>query len=691
METEEMSEALEGEALIYVDAEPDVRSLSYAYETALIDLDEYFQSCLRSYDERRNIWEGKSDDLRKHGANAFPWEGASDQEVNVIGERIDTYVALFDQALQRSHIKAFPTSMASMPRAAMVSGFLKWMRSSYIPNFRDHMELGANYLLEKGLMISYVGWQRESRTYLQTMTLDEVAQAAPEMVDLLMDENATEMALGLILTAFPALSGKRAKKALKDLRSKGEAQIPVPRVTVDRPVVHSCAPDGEVIFPPYVSDPQRSPYIFWRTFLTAQELEKKVTNEGWDEEWVDNAIDKLRGKDSMYLDGEKVKNVTRLPITDDNDLVMVVYGYQRLIDEEDGSEGIYCTVFHPNAEGYAKHELLNGYDDYPFVVTRLSNNQKRMYEVQTFGDILRGAQLQIKTERDSRVDRASLATLPPLMHPAGKPPSDWGPGRRIPYRRLGEIQWGPTPPPDNGSVEVEVSMIGQADRSVGLDLNNPLSSMRQQYFVSKFLDHVRDVLNLAWKLYQRMGPDEVFFQVTGNPNPQVMTKGSPDENFSIVVNFDSQSNDPETAETQLKNMVSLVQLDRNGIMDVNKLLEFTASSINPIFADYVLQPAEEAQQKVMKNVTDDLAKIFAGIEVPAQPNGAQIAMQMLQAYVQQPDVAARAQQDEAFAARLQKYMDAYQFQLQQAQNAEIGRIGTAPAQMGGVVTQNMQQ
>jgi hypothetical protein len=138
-------------------------------------------------------------------------------------------------------------------------------------------------------------------------------------------------------------------------------------------------------------------------------------------------------------------------------------------------------------------------------------------------------------------------------------------------------------------------------------------------------------------------------------------------------------------------MVSLVQLDRNGIMDVNKLLEFTASSINPIFADYVLQPAEEAQQKVAKSVTDDLAKIYSGIEVPAQPNGAQIAMQMLQAYVQQPDVAARAQQDEAFAARLQKYGEQYAFQLQQAKNAEIGRIGTAPAQMGGVTTQGMQQ
>jgi hypothetical protein len=601
------------------------------------------------------------------------------------------YVALFDQALSRSHIKAFPTSMAAMPKAAVVSGFLKWMRASYIPDFKRQMELGGNYLMEKGIMVTYVGWNREKRTYLQSVSLEQIQQASPDLVELILSEQDDEMLLELIQDSFPDLSTKRAKKAIKDLRKMGVAEIPLSRQTVDCPIVYACAPDGEVMFPSYISDPQRAPYMFWRTFLTAQELEKKVTNEGWDRKWVDNAIETLRGKDSMYLDGEKVKTQTRLPITDDNDLVMVVYAYQRLIDEDDGSEGIYCTVFHPQTDGYAKHELLNGYDDYPFVVTRLANDQKRMYEVQTFSDILRGPQMQIKTERDSRIDRASLATLPPIMHPAGRPPSDWGPGRRVPYRRLGEIAFGPIPPRDDGSVESELSMREQADRAIGLDLTNPLSTARQQYYIGKFLDHVKDVLTMAWKLYQRMGPDEIFFQVTGNPNPQVMTKGSPDENYSIMVSFDSLASDPETAETQLKNMVSLTQLDRNGILDINKLLEFAASSINPIFADYVLQPVEEAQQKIAKNVTDDLSKIFSGIEVPAQPNGAQIAMQMVQAYVQQPDVAARAQQDEAFAGRLQKYASQYQFQLQQAQNAEIGRIGTAPAEMGGVTTQGMEQ
>jgi hypothetical protein len=280
--------------------------------------------------------------------------------------------------------------------------------------------------------------------------------------------------------------------------------------------------------------------------------------------------------------------------------------------------------------------------------------------------------------------------MPPLMHPAGRPPTNWGPGVKVPYRRLGELAFGPVPPNDQGSSEIQMQQRMQADRAVGLDMDNPLAMTRQQFYISKFLDHVRDALSLAWKLFQRMGPDEVFFQVSGIADPQIMTKGSPDENFSIVVSFDSMSTDPETAETRMKQIGSLVQFDRNGRIDMDKFLEFSAMSIDPVLADFVLQPKEVAQEKMTKDVTDDLAKIYAGIEVPARPNGASIAMQMVQGYAQQPDVAQRIQNDEAFANRLNKYFEQYSFMMQQAQNAQIGRIGTQPAEMGGVSTQQME-
>lgn len=98
-------------ALTYVQDVPNVPALKNAYDTTIGDLDWYLQSTRDSYDYRRNIWPGKSKDLRKHGADAFPFEGAADSEVQIIDERINTYVALFMSALNRANIRAYPVEM----------------------------------------------------------------------------------------------------------------------------------------------------------------------------------------------------------------------------------------------------------------------------------------------------------------------------------------------------------------------------------------------------------------------------------------------------------------------------------------------------------------------------------------------------------------------------------------------------
>jgi hypothetical protein len=418
-----------------------------------------------------------------------------------------------------------------------------------------------------------------------------------------------------------------------------------------------------------------------------------VATEGWDAEWVDKVLE-MQATSVDMNDPRTNTQYTRIAQEQTTELYEVIYCYQRLISE-DNSEGIYCTVFHnqyygtPQEPKYAKHELLNGYDDYPFVVTKLGEDNKRLYELATIPEQLRGIQWQVKVERDSRIDRNSYATLPAILYPAGTPPPEWGPGVKVAYRRMGEIQFGPTPPYNPGSVEMERTQIDQADRIMGLDHANPMSRIRQQYFVDKFLTHVRDVLRLTYKCYQRFGPEQVFFRVTGNPDPVRFGRGDPNENFDININFDVLSTDPETLEAQLNQFVSLLQFDRNGRINVDRMLEMMAAAVNPLLADSVLQPAQEAQQQIVKQVTDDLSKIYAGIETGARPNGAQVAMQVIQQYVQQPDVSQRMQTDEAFAARLQKYVQQYQFQMQQMQNAQIGRIGTQPAQMGDVQTQGL--
>jgi len=689
------------EELTYVGKEPSVQALRQAYNQTVTELDSYFDLCRSSYDDRRNWWPGKSRDLRKHGADAFPWEGAADMESHVIDERVTKLVSLFISSMKRANVRAYPVEMGDIARSKLVSNFLKWMVSSgYIPRFAQEMELGANYMLERGLLITYVGWHREDRRFLQKLDINQIAQMSPELAAIILEGNDDDQIVNLIKTTFDGVTDRKAKRALKEIRKSGVTELPVVRRQIDVPDVKTLAPDGDFMFPAYVTDPQRSPYCFWRTYYTAQELENKVVTDGWDEDFVDYMIEHYRGVniDSIEREQEGRRSIS---LTDSayeaDELIEIVHCYQRLVDSEDSCEGIYETVMHKDFDGneglgvpsYAKFGLMNGYEDYPVVVTKLSEDSKRLYDTQTIPDVLRGIQQQVKVERDSRIDRNSLATLPPIMHPVGNAPKDWGPGRYIPYRRKGEFEFGPTPNFNQGSLEMEQTMERQANALVGLDYEDPMSQMRRQFLVDKFLAHCADVLKLAYRCFQRFGPDSIFFRVTGSPDPQVFDKGDPDENFDILINYDVLNSDPEAQENKLNQLVSLTQLDMNGRISIDRLLEVAASSIDPTLADAILQPAEEAQEQIVKQVTDDLTKIFAGIEMPARPNGGQIAMQVIEQYVSQPDVAQRIEQDESFRARMEKYQGQYAFAMQQMENAQIGRIGTNPAQMGEMDTQNI--
>lgn len=676
---------------------PDVGRLRRQYDYTIAQLGHYTSKCKKSYDDRRCNWLNKTNDLRKSGKDAFPWEGASDVEVPLINEKISTYVALCMSALNRANIRAYPVASDDIDRAKLASSFLKWMVHSYIERFKQEMEQNCNYMFEKGIMVTYVGWQREERSFLQELNLDQIAEIAPELAEAIMSGTQDTEIINLFRQQFPNLVDKRARKAIRELRKTGVAELPISRTSVDAPCVKACPPDSDVFFPPLTLDPQQAPYIFYRVLMTAQEIEGKVKTEGWDREWADYVIDNYRGVTGLNVQSEwgsrQAAPLSRADNTE-SEFIEVVYVYQRLIDDEDGSEGIYRTVIHPRWTGddfnpkFAKFELLNGLEDYPFVVTPIGEDSRSLYDVQTFSDLLRGIQWQVKVERDQRIDAASLRVLPPIMHPEQRPPQEWGPGRYVPYRRPGELHFGPTPPPDTASYNIEQVLIQQGDKLIGLDEESTTSPFKKQYFVDKFLSHVRDVLKMAWKSYLRWGPEETYFRVTGMTNPEKMVKIG-DEQLDIFVNFDTQNNDPETVEKKLSQLVQLLALDRNGKIKVDDLLEVAGAAIDPVLADAILQPTEVAMEEITRQVTDDIAKIFAGMEMPARPQGAQVALGIVQQYAQQPDVAQRLQSDEAFAERLQKYGEQYQFQLQQAQNAQIGRIGTAPASVGQSPTQNV--
>lgn len=681
-------------ALTFADDTPDIGILAKCYNDTLTDIGTFFEDCSESYNQRRNLWPGKAHDLRKHNGPAgaaTPWEGASDTEANTVAEGINTYVSLCAYSLSRANIQGLAVSADDFARASSVSKMMKYLRDTWISGFKEQMEMGANFFFEKGMIVTQVSWQKELRTRLQRFTVEQLEMMKPGIGEMIASGGVDAELAALIMQMLPTVREPRAKRAVRDLREKGVAELTVAVRTVDRPTVEALAPDADVFWPASVIDIQRSPVIFRRYFLSPQEIEKKVTNDGWNREWADHVIANYRGKDTWRMDGETSgSNTTQrltwniVPPTDD-DLVMVVEAFQRLIDD-DGAEGIYRTVFAPQFTGegqqihpYALHELFDGFDDYPFVVTVLSREQKRLYEGSNFGMMLRGTQFCVKTERDQRIDRASLTMGPPLLHPPGRAPSDWGPFRKVTQRRPGEYQFGPIPPADTGSKEVEQTMIEQALRLIGLDYNIPNAPIRQQFYVDKFLTHCKDVLKMARKLCRRFGPPMIDVRITGDPNAEPYDNTMDDEDMDVSITFDSLNTDPKTMEAKLQGFAMLLGMDKYGVINGPELMYMLGNSLDSSIAAGVMQPAQVAQQKITSAVLSDLSQIYAGIGVGAQPNGAAIALPLIQQYLQQPDIAERYQTDEAFQERLDDYAKQYQFQLQQAENAETGKIGTPPA------------
>ena len=685
---------MQDSTIYYAGDEPEVGALRTSYQQCLTGLDFYFEQAHDAYNDRRCLWPGKTKDLRKHGKESFPWDGASDNEAQLINEKISAYVSLLMFALRRANIRAYGMDMADAKKARAQSAFFKWLRDNNIRDFYAQAERCANYWLEKGLMITHVGWESASRTFLESVSLEDIGNQNPGVAELIMDPSTESEAVMVLQQSIPTLKAGRARKVVKLLRTTGAAPIPFSKRTVNRPQVEACSPDGDVFYPSWCVDPQRSPYVFFRTFMTAQEIDQKVTTDGWDADWAAYAIEHLVGVDSTKMVREYASgsNVTIGEYTTSQaDVVEVVYSYRRLVDEEDGAEGIYRTVFAPNqgnvpmdAPDYAKHELLSGMDDYPLIVTRLVEDQKRIYDLQTFADLFRGAQKQVKTERDGRTDRSSMATLPPIWHRAGRRPKDYGPGRFIPVAREGELGFAPTPPFDTGSMEIEMALIKQSDRVVGLDPEDPDSGIKKQFYVDKFLEHWAKVLKLCEKQHRRYGDPRVNFRVTGYAEPQTYVADTMGGDPDLIVTYDVLNNDPETIEKKLQQLSAVAMQDRYGKINQEALIEFAVGAIDPVMADSIILSKEDSTQKVLEDVTDRLTKAYAGIDIGAGQGGAEVALQAIEMWAAEPDIAERLQNDEAFGKRVQNIGQQYQFQITQAQNAEIGKLGGTPATFQGV-------
>lgn len=666
-------------------------------DAADADGSQYIHRKLQNFNTRYCLWPGQTDDGRKHqsayGKRVFPFENAADTKIFLAESIIRERCIALTNAFFKARVQVQPVEAMDIDKRNAAESVLKWLLFQHcLDDLRREIRLAAEMRETYGLAVMAVDWETQTRVEIKRFTMEDAMAMLQEsqdpnlqaLIEVVLDPEQEELAAQLMGEVIPEL-GTTAK--VRQFREKGEVEWESPYVFSSKPVVRALEAWEDIIFPIQTDSLQRASFVARRELLNEFELRERAAVEGWDQDWVERAV---KHKGEMRRVHLNIHRSDQFLYEQLRDLCEVWHVYTKEHDERTGAVKVMRTVLSYNiTDEVALHELMPyEHQMYPFVELPRERNTRPLLESRGIPEIVASAQEEVKIQRDARVDRTSLAMIPPLRVPANRGKMDLilGPGMQIPERRPGEISWMEPPSPDMGSIEVEAATRADVDRYFGRmteSVNPNLAMLHMQELVDSWLIDMKLVIVQIMGLAQQyMTPEEVA-RVTGNPLPFTASGADIRGRFDITAEFDARILDNEALGQKMDFIAkTLVPLDSFGVIDRASLIKVMMQAVDPNLANMLVQDIGAATAAEQEDEQGAFAKIAAGTEPPLKEGGqnAQIRLQTLQQIIQSnPAVMQRYQQDEIFKRMIDARMQAFQFQLQQQQNAVIGRVGAQPA------------
>jgi hypothetical protein len=672
-------------------------------------------------DIRLARWAGQTDDGKKHsedrmnGDGAFPFEGASDVRCRLVDRTINDLVSMMVTTFDRCQIKVKGTEFSDSENSATANVLMSWLLESRIRSeVRKEAELLAQYGTQYGWAGVHVIWEQEMGTRFQNIRMEDLVamiqqavQQNPEAAikDLpaaIMAPEQEDYAVDLIMQYLKTVNPKDVKKAVRELRKDGNANIPETFISKNQPLIVALKPYDEISFPPETIEIQKARVVFRRTYVTEVELRAMAQMENWSSSFVEQAVN-CAGMQSQFNDPNLLPAAALInyQVSRQDNLIELVYAYSRLIDEN-GIQGIYQTIFCPQAgsEDYASHGLLGyAHNKYPFVIYRRERTRRAIMESRGVPEIAQTDQEEIKAQHDAIRDRTAFTTLPPILvkkRLGGI--NKIAPGVHLPVTSADDYRFMPTPTGDAGTAFSLIDRVEMNHASYfGLPHPNIMpqkTQTTQQFIINNWLDVWSESFAMVFSLMlQYMQPEEIE-SITGKPLPQNMSSVS--NMFDFQVKYDVRELDTNFVIEKLKAITQFVlPLDAGGVIDKNKLVKAAVEAIDPDKAKELIINTGTASQLLYKNIQSDLGLMMLGNEAQYVENDPSAAtkMQYLQDIMgKNPKAQQSMQQDPHFRAMLENYMKNLQMSISQQQNKQIGRTGVTPVaeQASNQMQQQMQ-
>lgn len=700
---------------ISLNAEELPRLLLAELDDAIADASWFGDRVERADDVRYCRWDGQSADGRKHakalGREPFPWDGASDCRIRTADEIVNDEVRMMISALRRATFQSVGIGTEDIERNTRVTQLLHWqIQTSMRDQMRRELELAAQWRQAYGSSATCVQWGQETRRVAVELTRDDAAAmlAAPAFQQL--GEQATEAdAAGLIQAAqqalddplqedvaiagikqgFPLATKAELRSALATVRLGEVAELDQEEVFDGGPRIFALRIFTDIFFPPNTWDIQRARWVAHRELLTETELRDRIGSMGYDAEWVEKAIEqKGKSKNAMPSGWFAGQSASWWRNIEDTDELIEVYHFFHRTTTRKNLVRVMHTVLHPGVPDITawSGELDYDHGKYPYVIHQREHLSRTILDSRGIPELADTWQSEIKAQRDSRVDRTSLTTLPPVLVPPtrGAMRLTFGPGVQWPKRRGEEIEWMKVPPFDGASIEIEKATERNIDRYFGrMSENNPSDRaiLYQQHLVDGWLGELEQIAGMILQLDQQYLPDEIAIRVASAPIR--MNRQEIQGQYDTQIIFDVRNMNAEMLKEKLELINTMVlPLDRFGAVDLAKMVRLTLGAVDPVVAELVLQDVGAASKQQEEEELSILADMVAGIERPMEPmpgTNYALRLQILQGAIgKNPEIQQMIASRPILGQMVEARMKFLAFQTQQIENATTGKVGSKP-------------
>jgi hypothetical protein len=682
--------------------------------------EEWATARTESLRTRFNRWSGQSIDGRKWAKNCgyepVPFDGSSDQRVWWVDQTIREQETLRTVALARATLRCEPRNGAKDDEQAQaLTVLLRWLRDRLGQSwYEEHRKL-TNYELgdSPAVALMRVWWRSETKIVMQKMDVEQLAtlwqaeyaeraalaggepdpmavqQAMTDFAAALTDPEAGDEELAELLTRFfPRLTTSRAKKAVRQIRKDGTAEIPVPEVSYEGPAVSARRFAEDFIVPDNMREFDACPMWFEPEWLTKVQLLERQATDGWDKDFVADVL-KQDGQAAVPEYDERDNGLLSERSAEDRKGAYQVVWVWSIAANDDGLPAKYYSVIHMDSAktAFGRRIYRAPGNRWPGVFHRREFIDKWALNSRSVAEIEGPGQFGIKLLRDVAVDNANIGGLPPFVtfgH-SNKGSIDLGPLAHLPLRQGGDARF--MQPPAFPAAARQVSEDMRTDRNrywgrASEEVDTTLSAMQREADIAAFMDRVHDELQLILDLALTSMAQEEITRILDEAGVKLST--APADlagQYDVRIIFDPADLDVESVIKRCEALSGVMMaMDVDKTIDTSRFVEYGVRALFPQLAGDGLRPQQEGLQKELDDESKNYHKLRAG-EMPAMnTEGAWNYEARVQYYndlqTNNPDVFADLAMDKQVA--LKQWIEALQQQAQQyGENVAIGRTGAA--------------